>query len=400
MITGLDMALPLRDEGISLKQALDDDTRSRLRAACADVVNALFDSAALACDAQRHARTLLWLRTLRERGAAIIEALQADLAFSGTATQATDRCDLRHLLHRHFAVLDPQPEELALLEAVFTQRLLQAHPAMDANRGDDGDTATARVVARLRMGVRDIALAGSDGSGSDAAPATLADTAEATPSAAAAPAAASRSIWHSALLTVVASLALLIAAGPPTPASTQAANAAVTMPTASTTDAIAAASGVAIDPEAGTASPPSPDTHAATDPPAVPPAETAAPAPPAAAPAPAPQAVSDPRLVLQVEFLLRRADAALAALRLTEPFPDSAAANYTAVLALIPDNTRALEGLERIVAMYGRLVSGALGNGNVTYADELFQRARTAQPASALLAEIDREIAAARGSTH
>lgn len=112
----------------------------------------------------------------------------------------------------------------------------------------------------------------------------------------------------------------------------------------------------------------------------------------------APQTASDPRLALQVDFLLRRADAALAALRLTEPFPDSAAANYTAVLALTPDNTRALEGLERVVAMYGSLVRGALASGNVTYASELFQRARSVQPASPLLAQMNQEIASAGGS--
>jgi hypothetical protein len=115
-------------------------------------------------------------------------------------------------------------------------------------------------------------------------------------------------------------------------------------------------------------------------------------------PASVPQTVSDPRLVLQVEFLLHRADAALAALRLTEPFPDSAAANYTAVLALTPDNTRALEGLERIVAMYGSLVRAALASGNMMYANELFQRAHSVQPDSPLLAQMDHEIATAGGS--
>jgi hypothetical protein len=160
MITGLGMPLPLRDEGASLKQALADDTRARLRSACADVVNMLFDSAALADDAQRHARTLLWLRTLRERGAAIIEALQTDLARSGGVSRTPDGCELHDLLRHHFAVLDPQPDELALLATVFRQRLLQAYPAIDPNRrGNDVDAATERIVARLRMGARDAALA-------------------------------------------------------------------------------------------------------------------------------------------------------------------------------------------------------------------------------------------------
>jgi len=401
MITGLGMPLPLRDEGASLKQALADDTRARLRSACADVVNMLFDSAALADDAQRHARTLLWLRTLRERGAAIIEALQTDLARSGGASQTPDGCELRDLLRHHFAVLDPQPDELALLATVFRQRLLQAYPAIDPNRrGNDDDAATERIVARLRMGARDAALAERDGGGPD--PATLATLAAAAPSAV-----RPRNIWHSVVPTVVASMMLLIAAGPQAPASTQATQttrAAVTTLTATTivpsvaktAQPEAAASDVTGDPEAGTASPPAPDTHAATDP--APNALDETPAPPPTVPASVPQTVSDPRLVLQVEFLLHRADAALAALRLTEPFPDSAAANYTAVLALTPDNTRALDGLERIVAMYGSLVRAALASGNMMYANELFQRARSVQPDSPLLAQMDHEIAAAGGS--
>ncbi len=405
MITEPGMPLPLRDEGASLKQALADDTRARLRAACADVVNALFDSAALADDAQRHARTLQWLRTLRERGAAIIEALQTELTRSGAAAGRTpNECDLRDLLYHHFAVLDPQPEELALLEAVFRQRLLQAYPAIDPDRrdgGDGGDAATKRIVARLRIGHRDATPGGLDCGAPD--PATRAIMTEAAPTAAA-PTVRPRGVWHSAVLTVVASLTLLIAAGPQAPASTQATRATVTAPTAVTMGPNAAetaqpeatSSDVHNDPETTTASPPAPDTHATTDPPLDP--LDATPAPPPTVTASAPQTASDPRLALQVDFLLRRADAALAALRLTEPFPDSAAANYTAVLALTPDNTRALEGLERVVAMYGSLVRGALASGNVTYASELFQRARSVPPASPLLAQMNQEIASAGGS--
>jgi len=98
------------------------------------------------------------------------------------------------------------------------------------------------------------------------------------------------------------------------------------------------------------------------------------------------------RLAAQVDYLLRRGDAALAALRLSEPFADSAAANYAAVLAIDAHNAAAQQGLERVVASYAGLARGALGRGDVAYAQQLLARARTVLPESPALAQLEQAI--------
>lgn len=99
-------------------------------------------------------------------------------------------------------------------------------------------------------------------------------------------------------------------------------------------------------------------------------------------------------LATQVHYLLRRGDAALAALRLSEPFPDSAAANYFAALAIDPLNSRARAGLEQIVARYVELARTALLRGEIAQAQLLLERARAVVPQGAEVEQLERDIAA------
>lgn len=124
---------------------------------------------------------------------------------------------------------------------------------------------------------------------------------------------------------------------------------------------------------------------------------------PAAPPDQQQQAAGSPRdaasppdklLGTQVPYLLRRGDAALAALRLSEPFPDSAAANYLAVLAIDPLNSSAGRGLEQIVARYAELARGALLRGDVAQAKLMLERARTVLPQAAAVQQLEHDIAA------
>jgi len=109
-------------------------------------------------------------------------------------------------------------------------------------------------------------------------------------------------------------------------------------------------------------------------------------------------AAADGRIAMQVDFLLRRGDAALAALRLSEPFADSAAANYAAVLAIDPLNPAAQQGMERIVAAYAALIRGAQARGDANYARQLLGRARAVLPDSGQLPGLEGELAGADAS--
>lgn len=408
--------------GSSNPRMADDAIHHRLRVACVELGNALFDRAALANDGQFHARTLLWLRTLREHGDAIVASLQHDLSQSGTTL---DGEILRHLLQRHFATLDPDVDESALLESIFSRQLLSDAPAAPASQ-PAGDDSTTRIIARLHPRPTASDTPASDGDdGRPSSPSDPDDTEITLPAQAAQP----RSHWHTALLSVPA-LLLLIASGQPRSLTTPAPVVDMETPPPMTTPAVTpvetwtdapramtATIGTATEGNAGDVSgdtgtaatqtapiadEAAADTLATAEPGA---AETTVPVlfetatvPTAMTATPAPQATRDPRLAAQVEFLLRRGDAALAALHLSEPFPDSAAANYAAALALDPGNSPALEGLERIVAAYERLVDHALAERNLSYADTLLKRARTVHPASERIARMDRDIATAHAS--
>lgn len=138
--------------------------------------------------------------------------------------------------------------------------------------------------------------------------------------------------------------------------------------------------------------PPVDDTAAADSVPGIAPAiVSAAPAVMPAAPAPAPaDPPRDARLLSQIAYLLQRGDKALAELRLTEPFADSAAANYLAVLAIEPANAAAQQGLTRVVERYSALVRAAVARGNTAQAELLLGRARSVLPHVPQLQELEK----------
>ena len=77
---------------------------------------------------------------------------------------------------------------------------------------------------------------------------------------------------------------------------------------------------------------------------------------------------------------MRRGDTALAELRLTQPFVDSATANYLAVLAIDANHAGAERGLMRVVQRYAELIRTALAKGDAGRAEVLLSRARGVMP--------------------
>jgi len=88
----------------------------------------------------------------------------------------------------------------------------------------------------------------------------------------------------------------------------------------------------------------------------------------------------DPAVTAQLDAHMQRGDTALAELRLTLPFPDSAMANYLAVLAIDASHAGARQGLRRVVQRYADLVTTALAKGDAARATLLLSRARPVLP--------------------
>jgi hypothetical protein len=88
----------------------------------------------------------------------------------------------------------------------------------------------------------------------------------------------------------------------------------------------------------------------------------------------------DPVMTAQLNAHMQRGDTALAELRLTLPFPDSAMANYLAVLAIDANHAGAQQGLRRVVQRYADLVTTALAKGDPARATLLLSRARPVLP--------------------
>jgi hypothetical protein len=112
-------------------------------------------------------------------------------------------------------------------------------------------------------------------------------------------------------------------------------------------------------------------------------AEDEPPAAPLVAEAAAPDlsvTTPDPVMTAQLNAHMQRGDTALAELRLTLPFPDSAMANYLAVLAIDANHAGAQQGLRRVVQRYADLVTTALAKGDPARATLLLSRARTVLP--------------------
>jgi hypothetical protein len=138
--------------------------------------------------------------------------------------------------------------------------------------------------------------------------------------------------------------------------------------------------------------PPVPQTAVTHESPLTPPAsqpidsseaEEEPPAAPLVAEATAPDlsvTTPDPVMTAQLNAHMQRGDTALAELRLTLPFPDSAMANYLAVLAIDASHAGARQGLRRVVQRYADLVTTALAKGDAARATLLLSRARPVLP--------------------
>lgn len=97
-----------------------------------------------------------------------------------------------------------------------------------------------------------------------------------------------------------------------------------------------------------------------------------------------------------VRELLKAAEAALAADRLTTPIHDNAFDRFQAVLLLRPGNEQAESGLQQIFARYVGMVRGALAAGNLDSARVLMERARLVNRDNPMLADLEVEMDAVR----
>lgn len=95
-----------------------------------------------------------------------------------------------------------------------------------------------------------------------------------------------------------------------------------------------------------------------------------------------------------VRQLLKGAEAALAADRLTTPLHDNAFDRYQAVLLLRPDNQQARSGLEQVFSRYVTMIRRALARNQPGAARALVERAKLVDRDHPMLAELSAEITA------
>ena len=374
----------------------------------ASFYNALFDAACLANDEQRHARTIQLLRAVKAQEHVIIEGICADIARAGAPAEARGARALARALARHCGELALEPGEQALLETACAEQLLAPEKRARPAAAGDRDSA-ARLVARLRAVGLELGPAttadGADGGSPDSTELASDSAPEAAPTAVAQE--PRRRVTRHAVMAALLAVALAAlstallepisrAIRPPAPVAARIPPA----PVAQDAPVVASEAQQAATPPlpapvlAPATVTPTPETEPA-------PADTLqSPEAPAvaaqfeavAAPEPDVAPAATERLATQVSYLLQRGDAALAALRLSEPFADSAAANYTAVLAIDAQNAEARRGLERIVTAYTALARSALQRGDTRYARQLLARARTVLPGSVALQQLEQEI--------
>jgi hypothetical protein len=378
--------------------------RVRLQATFASFYNALFDAACVANDEQRHEHTIELLRAVKAQESAIITGICADVARSADPGEAPEARWLARALAQHCAALALQPRELALLERALAEQMLapQMRPptAPVAPAAPDDRDFAARLAARLRaVGLELEPATAADGADSGPPGSAEPQQAPAAATPPARPGIARRAVALTLLALAVVTLSALLlepvrtAIRAPAPSTAR----AVPLQVPELTPAAADQTQQEAAPERGAIG-----TALATGDPPPAAAQPAAAVPAPEAPAAATEAVTAPardappaaaaRLATQVDYLLRRGDAALAALRLAEPFADSAAANYAAVLAIDARNAAAQQGLERVVESYAALARGALSRGDVAYAQQLLARARTVLPESPALAQLEQAI--------
>ncbi len=406
-------ALPAQDCAPAVGAA-----RVRLQATFASFYNALFDAACVANDEQRHEHTIELLRAVKAQESAIIAGICADVARSADPGEAPEARWLAHALARHCAALPLEPGELALLQAACAEQMLapQERPrtASAAPVAAGERDSAARLVARLRA----VGLELEPGIAADGADCRAAGTTETIPApAAVAQEPRGRVALRAVTLALVAAalvalsvvflepinrairpLAAAASRGLPPPAPKDASvvahetqqAAAPQRPTGE--PALVPGDSAPVTGPAPAAEPPPAAVRAPEAPAVAAQIEAVAQIAAVAAPAREVPPAAAARLATQVGYLLRRGDAALAELRLAEPYADSAAANYAAVLAIDAANAEARQGQERIVAAYVRLAQAALQRGDPGYAQQLLARARTVLPESAALQQLEQEI--------
>lgn len=376
------------------------ELRARMEVAFTTFYNGLFDSACTTNDKHHHEHTLQLLRIVKARESTIIDSVCAEAARAGTTGEASGTLRLRHYFTQHCADLPLAPADWAPLKSAFDELMLApvgrvavTHPP--AGESADARDSTARIVERLRAGGLHLPL-GFEFAESATDPA---DEPAPEPEVPTAVVPESRiSVVLRALKLSLAALPVLVLAPvglgqatPPAAATPQLAVQGAAAPRAEKApDTRISAAGQVAGQSAAAAAP----VPAAAQAPVAEPPASAASQPRAAALENTAPPAADARLAMQVDFLLRRGDAALAELRLTEPFPDSAAANYAAVLALDAHNAAAQQGLERIVAAYAGLARGALKGGDTSYAQQLLVRARSVLPDAAELQQLEHDITA------
>jgi len=103
-------------------------------------------------------------------------------------------------------------------------------------------------------------------------------------------------------------------------------------------------------------------------------------------------ALLHPRAALRVENLLADAGVALAAMRLTTPEHDNAYDRYQQVLDFLPEDPRALAGINRIADAYFGLALEAAERGDHSEAERLFNLAVGVAPHHASQATVARSI--------
>lgn len=103
----------------------------------------------------------------------------------------------------------------------------------------------------------------------------------------------------------------------------------------------------------------------------------------------------DHQRIMQVIQLLDYADAAVKAKRLTTPYGDNAWGYYRDVLALMPSNQEALDGLDNIVTRYLQWSRSAQRKGDLASAETYLNRARQVLPRDPRIKAAQQRLAAA-----
>lgn len=95
-----------------------------------------------------------------------------------------------------------------------------------------------------------------------------------------------------------------------------------------------------------------------------------------------------------VRELLRAAEAAMVADKLTTPLHDNAFDRFQAVLLLDPDNAQARSGIQQVFGRYVSMIRGALARNDLGRARAMLERARLVQHDHPSLDELEAQVVA------